>query len=122
MVETHTATGVAPLYRLELMVPPPQQLAFADTLMSRDDISGFFQQPLQGFSARPGSMTTSEQVAGRKQLVLFVLYCADPWQLLLELRAAASPQWALHFAVSPLLAHGQLAALAPDQLPMGTSQ
>lgn len=119
MVETHTATGVAPLYRLELMVPPAQQLAFADALMSRDDISGFFQQTLQGFSARPGSMSTSEQVAGRKQLVLFVLYCRDPWQLLLELRADASPHWALHFAVSPLLAHGQLAAIDPSLLPVG---
>jgi len=57
----------------------------ADLLMSRADIEGFFHYEIQGYSRRPGSMSTKEQVAGRKSLELFVLYCEQPWQLVKEL-------------------------------------
>ena len=73
MVETFTATALSPWYRLELFVSPAQQLLLTDLLMAMTDVHGFFQQRIDGFSDRQGSMTTSEQVAGRRALVLVVL-------------------------------------------------
>lgn len=111
MVETFTATALSPWYRLELFVSPAQQLLLTDLLMAMTDVHGFFQQRIDSFSDRQGSMTTSEQVAGRRALVLVVLYSQDPWGLIAALRANPDSQaLPLHFAISPLLAHGQLHA------------
>lgn len=85
MVKTSNTDSRTARYRLELLVPPVHHLALADLLMSRADVEGFFHYEIQGYSRRSGSMTTKEQVAGRKSLELFVLYCEQPWQLVKEL-------------------------------------
>jgi hypothetical protein len=58
---------------LSLTVPPRLEESIIDWLLGVEQSHGFTSFPVNGHSSRPGNLTLSEQVSGRKRNVRFEL-------------------------------------------------
>lgn len=91
---------------LTLIVPRNLADSLADELMQIEQISGFTQDEVLGFSRRPQAMSTAEQVAGRQQMSRFelLLVSGDEQKVLAQLARHKIGQ-KTHFSIMSVLQH-----------------
>jgi hypothetical protein len=91
---------------LTLILPRSMADSLADELMLLEEVTGFTQDEVLGFSRRPQAMSTAEQVAGRQQMSRFEILL-DSGDELIVLERLAQHKTALktHFSVLPVLHH-----------------
>ena len=91
---------------LTLIVPRNLADSLADELMQIEQISGFTEDEVLGFSRRPQAMSTAEQVAGLQQMSRFELLLATgDEQLVLARLAQHKAGQKTHFSIMPVLQH-----------------
>ncbi len=59
---------------LHLIVSPSVEYAIADWLLERSEVTGFSSLPICGHGSSEKSMSVAEQVAGRRQQVMFMVH------------------------------------------------
>lgn len=97
------------LVLLNLVAAPAVEDAIADWLLACPDLAGFTSLPVAGHGSSVHSMTLAEQVAGRRQEVLFQCYVPAGLaeRLIRGLRADFAGS-GLHYWLVPVLAAGHL--------------
>ncbi|OZB43032.1 MAG: hypothetical protein B7X50_02165 [Alishewanella sp. 34-51-39] len=91
---------------LTLIVPRHLADMLADELMLLEQVSGFTQDEVLGFTRRPQAMTTAEQVVGRQQKTRFeLLLTAGNEQFVLNELAEKKIAEQIHFSVIPVHQH-----------------
>jgi nitrogen regulatory protein PII len=94
---------------ISIVVEPTIEDMVVDWLLEQTEVSGFTSLAVDGHGSSTHSMSTAEQVAGRKKQVMFQFY-------LPEQRMSAVVQGltndfhstGLHYWVTPIVDHGRL--------------
>ncbi|MBZ0070536.1 MAG: DUF3240 family protein [Thiohalobacteraceae bacterium] len=94
---------------LALAVSPSMEHAMVDWLLENETVGGFTSLSIHGHGTSLHSLSTAEQVAGRKGQILFQLYL--PVAAAREVVAALRREFqgsGMHYWITPLLEAGHL--------------
>ncbi|MGB5276055.1 MAG: DUF3240 family protein [Gammaproteobacteria bacterium] len=94
---------------ISIVVEPTVEDTVVDWLLEQSQISGFTRIAVDGHGSSTHSMSTAEQVAGRKKQVMFQFYL--PEQLMSAVVEGLTNDFhgtGLHYWVTPILASGRL--------------
>lgn len=94
---------------LVLIVTPSVENALVEWLLQRTDIAGFTSMPISGHGASVHSLSTAEQVAGRRRQVMFSMHL--PEAAAREIVTAVRQQFGgsgMHYWMLPVLTAGHI--------------
>jgi hypothetical protein len=94
---------------LSLIVAPEAEDAVAEWLLDDETIPGFSSSPIAGHGSSESSMTLAEQVAGRRQRVMFLTHLEQSVaERVLERLREDLPGADIHYWMVPVLVAGHL--------------
>lgn len=94
---------------LVLIVTPTMENTLVDWLLDNEDIPGFASMPINGHGASAHSLSTAEQVAGRKRHIMFQICLPSATaQTVIDALHQTFAGSALHYWQIPVLAAGHL--------------
>ncbi len=94
---------------LVLVVSPSIDNAMVDWLLDRDDVQGFTSASIYGHGDPHHTLSSSEQVAGRKKQVMFRMHLSE--QAAREMISSIQQSFkgaAIHYWVIPMLISGHI--------------
>jgi hypothetical protein len=94
---------------LSLVISPEVEDALVDWLLEQEQISGFTSLQVSGHGASPHSMSPAEQVAGRRNEVMFQSYLPelDAVALIKALEETFAGS-GMHYWLTPVITSGHL--------------